>query len=452
VTSKRPFNTPALLASLLAGGLLLLAATPARSAERPPNVVLIISDDQAWTDFGFLGHEVIRTPRLDRLARESCRFDRGYVPSSLCRASLMSIITGQFPHQHRITSNDPPKGTDRGLMLKYVRQAATLPKLLGKGGYQSFQSGKWWEGSYKLGGFTAGMTHGDPQRRGRHGDEGLKIGRQGLQPIFDFIAGCGEQPFFVWYAPMMPHSPHTPPARLLEYYQQRVDSPHVARYYAMCEWFDETCGQLLDYLDERKLSDNTLIVFVADNGCIQQPDTPRYAPRSKRSPYDTGLRTPILLRWPGHTKPGKHDESVLSTDLAPTILAACGVKPPPQMQGLDLLEVCRAGKSQRERIFGEVFTHDAVDIDDPAVNLQYRWCVEGPWKLIVPGPLAETNDRELYNVQADPLEAQDLASQQPDVVARLTKEIDQWWPAKSKQPTPNPSPKKTPEAPPADRP
>ena len=113
----------------------------------------------------------------------------------------------------------------------------------------------------------------DPGRGGRHGDAGLTIGRQGMQPITDFIdlALQENQPFFLWYAPFLPHTPHNPPERLLKKYREDGRSRFVARYYAMCEWFDETCGQLLDYLDRKKLAEDTLIVFVTDNGWIQNP-------------------------------------------------------------------------------------------------------------------------------------------------------------------------------------
>ena len=99
---------------------------------------------------------------------------------------------------------------------------------------------------------------------------------------------------------MMPHSPHNPPQRLLDKYRHKVPTLETAKYWAMCEWFDETCGQLLDSLESRKLTNNTIVVFLADNGWIQDPGADRYAPRSKQSPYDGGLRTPILVRWPGN--------------------------------------------------------------------------------------------------------------------------------------------------------
>jgi arylsulfatase A-like enzyme len=409
--------------------LCLLPATPACAVDRP-NVVIILSDDQAWTDYGFAGHKQIKTPHLDRLAKESALFSRGYVPSSLCRPSLMTLITGLYAHQHGITGNDPPKGTDRREMLKHVRRAQTLPKLLGAAGYSSFQCGKWWEGNFSEGGFTAGMTHGDPTRGGRHGDLGLKIGRDGHQPIADFLDANGDKPFFLWYAPMLPHSPHNPPQRLLEKYQPLTDSIHVARYWAMCEWWDESVGDVLKMLDDRKLTDNTLVVYLADNGWLQDPKTPKYAPRSKRSPNEGGIRTPIMLRWPKSIKPLRDDETLVSSiDLAPTILAACGVEPPSGLPGLSLLTANRMKLDQRAYVHGAIFEHDVPDIDQPAAGLMFRWCIDakGPGKfakLILP---VSGKDAELYDVGNDPAETQDLAADKKETVEILKKELDRWW-------------------------
>ena len=302
---------------------------------RPPNVLLILSDDQAWTDYGFMGHPVIQTPNLDRLARESAVFPRGYVPTSLCRPSLASLITGLYPHQHQVTGNDPvfvgEAGKPRYENADYLRlnknlierfqSQSRLPELLAQQGYVSFQSGKWWEGDFSTGGFTEGMTHGDATRGGRHGDAGLKIGREGLRPIVDFIESAGTQPWFVWYAPILPHQPHNPPERLLKKYQAEGTSIHVAKYYAMCEWFDETCGELLDHLKANGMEENTLVFYVTDNGWIQNPNQPRFDERSKRSPYEGGIRTPILIRWPGQIAPEKYPDTLASSlDFVPDIL------------------------------------------------------------------------------------------------------------------------------------
>lgn len=419
---------------------LLLLSTVARAADRP-NVLYIISDDQAWTDFGFMGHDTIRTPSLDRLASQSAVFPRGYVPDSLCRPSLATLVTGLYPHQHLISGNDPvfeaEQGKPRYLSSDYLRlnarlihhieEVPTLPRLLGAEGYVSLQTGKWWEGASSRGGFTQGMTHGDPKRTGRHGDAGLTIGRMGLQPVYDFIDEAGETPWFVWYAPFLPHSPHNPPQRLLDKYSAPDKSIHVARYQAMCEWFDETCGDLLTYLDEHNLAENTLVVYVTDNGWIQDPGSPRYAAKSKRSPYDGGLRTPILLRWPGHIEPATYEETLVSSvDLAPTILSAAGIQPPEEMPGLNLLEVCNNnGQTERDAIFGAIYDHDIVDVDNPAASLRYRWVVKGDWKLIEPADDSEA--AELYNLKDDPHETENLASANADRVAELSAAIDAWW-------------------------
>lgn len=409
--------------------------------DQRPNVLLIISDDQAWTDFGFMGHETIRTPHLDRLAAESATFPRGYVPDSLCRPSLATIITGLYPHQHRITGNDPAHtaipGTPmlrnpeyRALEAEYaqlINEVPTLPRVLGEAGYLSFQCGKWWEADYARGGFTHGMTHGDPDRGGRHGDDGLTIGREGLQPVYDFWDQAGDQPWLVWYAPFLPHSPHTPPQRLLDRYQEDGKSIHVARYQAMCEWFDETCGELLNALDERGMGDNTLVLFVTDNGWIQDEDSPRYAPRSKRSQYDGGIRTPIMVRWRGVVEPATYHETLVSSiDLAPTVYAAAGVDPGIEMPGLDLVSLAaHGGDLGRRTIYGAIFEHDVADLNDPSQGLMYRWCIQDEWKLIVPADTAAP--AELYQLNADPFEELNLAAEREALVSELTTAIDGWW-------------------------
>jgi uncharacterized sulfatase len=415
--------------ALLAAALVLTGIWPsARGAERP-NVVILLSDDQAWSDYSFQGHPHIQTPRLDRLAAESITFTRGYVPSSLCRPSLMSLITGLFPHQHLVTGNDPPKGTDRNLMLKHVRRVPTLPKLLAEQGYVSFQAGKWWEGNYAEGGFTAGMTHGDVARGGRHGDEGLQIGRQGNQPVYDFLAAHRGKPFFLWYAPMLPHSPHTPPERLLAKYRDKTDSIYVARYWAMCQWWDEQCGELLDHLEKEGLAENTLVIYLTDNGWIQRPDNQQFAPRSKRSPYEGGIRTPIMLRWPARLKPRRDDQTLVSSlDIAPTILAACGLTATKDMAGINLLdndsENPAADKpSPRNTLLGEIYEHDVPDIDRAEPGLMFRWCIQGDWKLI---QSADGKRRELYNVTADPREENDLAATEPERVRQLAALLKPW--------------------------
>ena len=422
----------------------ILSLASYSSAAKPPNIVLIISDDQSWTDYSFMGHEAIETPNIDRLAKQSRLFKRGYVPSSLCCPSLASMITGLYPHQTKITGNEPPMpagGRNSEQYRKQVQECVsfiddlpTLPRLLAKRGYVSHQSGKWWQGHYSRGGFTHGMTHGDPKRGGRHGDVGLKIGREGMDEIFDFIEEADDKPFFVWYAPFLPHTPHNPPKRLLEKYAKKTESKFIARYWAMCEWFDETCGQLLDHLDEKKLADDTIVLYVTDNGWIQRANNGRYAPRSKRSQYDGGLRTPIMVRWPGKVKPEDRPELANSIDLAPTILKACGLAPTEAMQGIDLLD--DEALAKRKSTYGAIYLHNAVDIHKPSANLTYRWLINGDWKLILPhkenvttrAKQKDTGDIELYNLAKDPHERKNLAKARQGRTKRLAKQLNKLLP------------------------
>lgn len=421
-----------------------LKRLPAKTASASvPNILVIIADDQAWTDYGFMGHQQVQTPRLDKLAAESLLFTRGYVPASLCCPSLASIITGLYPHQHKVVCNDPPgasgmaKGdfyksqkyrTGREQMSAFLEQVPTLPRELQRKGYWSLQTGKWWQNHFSRGGFTHGMTIGDENTGGRHGDKGLEIGRKTLQPIYDFVdhALAAEKPFFVWYAPLLPHDPHTPPERLFKKYQPLAGSDPVARYWGMVEWFDETCGALLGFLDERKLTEKTIIVYLADNGWITDSATGRYAPRSKQSPYDGGLRTPIMIRWPGQVAARKVETPISSIDLMPTLLAAAGISAPAGLPGIDLLNDSLL--ATRNPVFGACFTHDGVDLDHPASGLRWRWLVDREWKLILPMAQNEPTGRpELYRITSDPLEEHDLAASDAEQVKRLTVLADHWW-------------------------
>ena len=417
----------------------LLAAF--RLSAAPPNVVMIISDDQHWGDYSFMGHPHIQTPHLDKLAAQSLTFTRGYVPSSLCCPSLASMITGKYPHQHKVTSNDPPpvpglKGAEfqksaafrdgRETVNKFMDAQPTMARLLVQQGYLALQTGKWWQGDYTRGGFTHGMTKG-----GRHGDEGLNIGRKTMQPIYDFIGDAKKQnkPFLVWYAPMMPHDPHTPPERLLAKYKDKTPSEHVAKYWAMCEWFDETCGELLKHLDEQGVADNTIVLYVSDNGWIQNPEAPRYAAKSKQSQYDGGLRSPIMVRWPAQVKPQKSPALAQSIDFLPTVLKAVGIAAPAGLPGLNLLD--EKAVAARTTLYGECFTHNYVDLQNPAASLKWRWVIEGDTKLIVPNKQNQPDDVvELYDLSKDPHEEKNLAALNKTKVERMTKLLDAWWPAK----------------------
>ncbi|MEO0339066.1 MAG: sulfatase-like hydrolase/transferase [Bacteroidota bacterium] len=436
--------------------------------QEQPNIIFIISDDQAYGDYGFMGHEFIETPNIDQLAQTSATFTRGYASAPLCSPSLASIITGLYTYQHGITGNDPvvdyegPKrpprapGVDTFPSNSYPVQRSIayqtladrfyqnklITQTLAENGYRSFQTGKWWVGSAEDAGFDEGMTHGDYMRGGRHGDEGLKIGREGLDPIYDFIAESDSlgQPFFLWYAPFLPHTPHTPPSELEEKYAKVAPSPSIARYWAMVEWFDQTVGALQDHLEETGLDENTIIVYTCDNGWIQDSDSRSYAPLSKRSPFEGGIRTPIMFKYPDKITPSIDQSNLISNvDIVPTIHALLGLEVK-GLPGINILD--KQALEGRKTIFAAAYNHDIIDIHNPSASVLYKIAIEKDWKLLLPNPemIKEagttkkehkagyyTNEMQLYKLSTDPKEKNNVAAQYPTEVKRLTEKIDTWW-------------------------
>ncbi len=430
-----------------------IPVTKMSAKDEKPNILLIISDDQSWTDYSYMGHKQIETPRLDKLAAESLTYTRGYVTAPLCRPSLASIYTGLYPHQHGITGNDLrsiegkkiPRNTAVGADLhknlydKFYRQQGIVGELK-KVNYLTMQTGKWWESDPKRAGFHHTMTHGDPTRGARHGDLGLKVSRNGIADIREFLdeANDSQKPFFIWHAPYLPHFPHTPPKALFEKYRALTDSPHIARYYAMVEWFDQTCGEVLDELENRGLSRNTVVIYVTDNGWIQAAKHSRFAPLSKQDVHEGGIRTPITIKWPGKITPLMDNTTpVSSIDIAPTILNLAGVTVPAAMPGIDLREL--AAQKKRNTVYGADHSHDIVGVDQCAKNLESRYIVRGEWKLIVhnqenfPPPLKFgkkdnlTGEAELYNLTKDPHEKVNLSGVYTERALDLRKLLDDWW-------------------------
>jgi uncharacterized sulfatase len=203
----------------------------------------------------------------------------------------------------------------------------------------------------------------------------------------------------------------------------------------MCEWFDETCGQLVQLLEDHETMENTIIIYVCDNGWIQDPASSRFAPRSKQTPYEGGVRTPIFYHWPGHIPSADRSELATSLDIFPTILSIAGAEIPDDLPGRNLFpNLIENTPIERDRIFGEQFAHDIADINDGRRSLLFRWCIQGRWKLLIPydgeaNRYANTNpDRErspqLFDLLDDPFETQNLAAMKPDLVRQLQTKIE----------------------------
>jgi uncharacterized sulfatase len=304
-------------------------------------------------------------------------------------------------------------------MTATLKHAPSMVKQLRDNGYATLQTGKWWEENPLDHGFTEGMKQG-----GHAGGRSLQIGRKNMQPIYNFVdkAQKAAQPFFIWYAPFLPHIPHNAPDRLYLKYKDVAPDESTARYWANIAWLDETCGQLVDYLKKKNLYDNTLFVFTADNGWRPDPKKVSWYVRSKKEPVEAGVRTPIFLTHKNRIAPRRDKRTLASNiDIAPTILKACGIKPDKAMSGLDLRKPEALAK--RDRIFVDVYEVniqvDAVrDMDSDVIA---RVVVDGWDKLIV-----RPNSQELYDLKNDPDDRTDISAQHPDKVRKLSASIDNW--------------------------
>jgi arylsulfatase A-like enzyme len=409
-----------LLGIVASAGIYFVKKPSASAAPRPhtslPNIVFIIADDIGWNDYGFNQHPYIQTPNIDKLAQEGVLFNNGYASNSICRPSLASIITGLYPSQHGITANARVINQRRGEYdiglppyAKRMNSLDTLPRELSKLGYRSYQAGKWWEEGYGNGGFDDGDKK--PQGLFRHVTRTNVIGREGLQPIFDFIDNNNrdknrQQPFFIWYAPQMPHTPHNPPPAFLNRYLDKTTNINIAKYWGMVSWFDNTIGQIVAHLETQGLRDNTLIVYMADNGVSLQDEMQNAGSSDgKDSPYEMGNRTPIIFNWPSHWPPAQRAALISTVDVFPTVMDLLQ-QPARQLSGVSVLPGITAGTPPaREFVVGEGFPDPGKEVfDSPR---KFRWIRFEKWKLI-----SYADQRvELFDLNADPGEQHNLSAE-----------------------------------------
>jgi len=388
-----------------------------------PNVVLIIGDDVGWTDFGFMGSEVIQTPRLDRLASEGIVFTHAFSPASLCRPSLRALLTGFEPYAVEIRLAAARREKHGRPSFEEVFE--TLPERLGERGYVSFQGGKFWEGTFEMGGFTHGMTRTfSPVSSFVRdvtkfcGSEGLVLGRETLQPLWDFLDAHSDQPFFVWYAPMLPHLPFDAPRRFRRLYEDDPVPPLVRGYRANLTRFDATVGEVLDHLEKLGLRERTLVLYVSDNGWNSAPDAPFSGvggPKGKGSIYELGVRTPLVLSWPGVLAAGARDDRLVSlVDVFATILDFAGAEPVAGASGRSLLPLLVGrGDFQREFVVGGRFDERARPWFLRTRKWRYIW-------------YPDDQPEELYEIEEDPLETRNVAEAHPEQLTRFREELARW--------------------------
>ncbi len=438
---------------------LALAGLVLAQQGRPPNIVLIIGDDHGYPYFGFTGSPHVHTPNMDSLAAHGAVFHLGHTTSNHCRPALQTLMTGLYPAQYDLMAEDFHAAAaaaspeyqrasdlmrqrwDQEFYTHVMREFTTLPAILAGYGYRSFQGGKWWEHSFQNGGFTEGMSTGWKQaRRGEPGwflefmgGDGLVLARETQQPVYDFIDRNADTPFFIWYAPSLPHTPFDAPEAYASRYASTGFSESAKAYYSNCTWFDDGVGRLVDHIDRKGLSRQTLFVYVNDNGWEQEPfveyaDAPELLAnggrKGKLSLHDLAFRTPVILRWDGVIAPGTFSDVLVSTvDLLPTILDYAGVPQPDGLPGHSLRPVIEGGKAAlRDALIGRV---TGLRSDDNVMGRRAEgyYVRTRRWHFI----WYKDDDRmALYDMISDPQANNDVAADHPELAGRFLGMIDEW--------------------------
>jgi len=333
------------------------SSTPALAPERP-SVILFIADDVSAADLRCYGHPTARTPSIDRLAAEGRRFDACYLTASSCSPSRASLITGRYPHNTgRACELHLPIDPRLTWFPMLLREAGYHTALVGKNHLSSDRPRDGGEAQPKA--FDIVDPGGAPGNRGGH-----------AAWVRTLQERPKDRPFFFWFASLDAHrdwdadtdwdveryGPRHDPRRMSvpsELVDDEVTRSDLASYHNEITRFDYFVGQVVDELSREGLLENTLILVMADNG--------RAFPRAKTRLHDTGMRTPLVVHWPrGLAHPGEPTTSLASAiDLAPTILAAAGIDPPPAMQGVSLLPILADPSAiVRNHAFSEHNWHD----------------------------------------------------------------------------------------------
>ena len=430
-----------LLGLSVSAGLFQNCAAAAASGAAPrPNVVLIITDDAGYGDFGCYGATDIRTPHIDRLAREGVRLTDFYAMPQ-CTPTRAALISGRYQQRVRLERALGSSGVslDRGLPVN----GRSLPQLLKNHGYATGLVGKWHLG-YKdtnspnahgfdyswglLSGYIDFYHHNRADGAPDLFENGRPVTVEGYMTDLiteraeRFLERHAAKPFFLEVAYTAPHWPFQPPGRPSKAarngaYQSASDSPPATRadYAAMLESADAGVGRILTTLARLGLAENTLVIFTNDNGGEWLSRNAPFFHR-KATVWEGGIRVPAIFRWPARLPAGSVSSQVgITMDLTATILAAtaCPVPAEARLEGTDLLPVLTRQAPDSERTL--FWRFGGTD------HRQQRAVRQGDWKLLI-----DASQLLLFRLRDDPGERNDLAARHPEIVARLRARIDAW--------------------------
>jgi arylsulfatase A len=440
------------------------------AAETRPNILFILTDDTGWTALSCYGNRDVETPHLDRLASQGMRFTNAYADAQ-CSPTRAAFFSGQYGARSGvfkvIHEVEPPKAFLRppAANLAMAPALATLAQTLRQAGYATGLSGKWHiADSYQA---AALRDRDDGQYFERYGFDFCGGAIEAEHPqdkavtaitddILHFIESHANRPWFAYLAHFTTHTKLSAPPRLIEKHAargyRRTTTPNgkyaerpTAEYLAMLEHLDAEVGRLLRRLDELQLTDRTIVFFTSDNGGLSRMASCAPLREGKGSPYEGGIRVPLLVRWPGAITAGSLCQTPVHTvDFYPTFTALAGATPPAgqRLDGENLLPLLRqSGAWERQALYWHMPTYTTMYGRTPCAVIR-----QGDWKLIhwfgdyldprgytpddTPyGKLVLGSRTELYHLGEDPGEQQDRAAAQPEKVAELRQALEVWWEA-----------------------
>jgi len=478
ILSRRDFLRRA--ASMTAASALATRArATAQTTSTRPNFVFILVDDLGWADVGCYGSDLHETPNIDRLARQGMRFTDAYAAASVCTPTRASIVTGKAPARLHMTiwheaSANPPR--NRKLIPPITvgnlpHKEVTIAEVLKDADYTTAHIGKWHLGDaghypqtqgfdVNIGGslwgapatffypYSGSQRYGGEFRYVPHtefGSEGEYLTDRLTDEALAAMDKVKDGPFFLNLCYHTVHTPIEGKPELVEYYKKKL-KPEMhhqnCEYAAMVHSLDENVGRVLNKIDELGVADRTVVVFFSDNGGFvnqfnRKTVTNNYPLRSgKGSLYEGGVREPLIVRWPGVTKAGSQcHELVSSCDFYPTFLDITGLAGDAEhnadMDGQSLVPLLKdpAATLGRDTLCWHYPHYYPTTTPVSAIR-------QGPWKLL---EYFEDNHIELYNLDNDLAEKNDLARRMPEKAKELRKRLNQWRQSVNAQmPSPNP--------------
>ena len=444
-----------LLVFLISSSIFFQSCQPEPLTTRP-NIILFYADDYGWTDGSTFGSDFYETPNLDRLATQSMRFINAYANAANCAPSRACLITGLYPPRHGIyTVNGSDRGrseTRRIIPAKNTKtldpKFPTLPQTLQKAGYKTCMAGKWHLSDDPIPyGFDANFggnhkghppTYFSPYKNPAlpDGPEGEHLPDRLSRDVSNWITKNKEESFFVYFPFYSVHTPVQGREDLTQKYEGKEPGEYHnhTKHAAMIEAMDEAIGKVLKTVESLGLEKNTLIVFTADNGPAGRQSVAKPLRGTKGMYYEGGIREPFLVKWPGVVKPNTTNETpIIGLDLFPTFTEIAQTENPSMLDGVSLMPLFNGDTIENRSLFWHFPAYLEMGKKDRAFeeshdkpHFRTSPCSvirKGNWKLI---QYFERGDLELYDLENDISEAENLADTNPDKRDELMGELAKW--------------------------